>query len=178
MNVTKKITVMALFCALMAVSAQIAIPTSPPFTLQTFVMFLAVGVIGTKCALGSVCAYLTLGTLGVPVFSGFRGGLSVLFEGSGGYLVGFVLTVIASGLILDRFGRKKRVMAAAFSIGMAVCYIFGSAWYYFVLMGKSGSVGILAIFVQCVLVFLPLDAVKIAAAVLVSDRLRKVAIGL
>ena len=80
----------ALFCAVIAVSAQLIIPGVIPFTMQTFAVFLTVAVLGTAWGSVSVLAYLCLGLIGAPVFAGFHGGIGVLFGATGGYLIGFL----------------------------------------------------------------------------------------
>ena len=170
----RKICLAALFSALMAVSAQLAVPTVPPFTLQTFVLFLAMYLLGTKTALVSVSVYLALGFVGLPVFAGFRGGVSAFASATGGYLLGFVLAVLVAGAVMRIFGKKDVVTAISYSLGMLVCYIFGSAWYYVFCLRSSGTVGLVAIISQCVLPFIPFDAIKIAFAIFIGKKLRKV----
>ena len=55
----------ALFAVVMAVCAWISIPAAVPFTLQTFGVFLAVGVLGGKRGTVAVTLYLLLGRAGV-----------------------------------------------------------------------------------------------------------------
>ena len=64
----------ALFTVLLAVCAWITVPLTVPFTLQTFGVFAALGVLGGRRGTYAVAAYLLLGLAGLPVFSGFRGG--------------------------------------------------------------------------------------------------------
>ena len=70
-----------LFAALIAVCAQIQIPAAVPFTLQTFAIFLAVGLLGGKRGTVSVVIYILLGMVGLPVFAGFKGGCRPSTEG-------------------------------------------------------------------------------------------------
>ena len=62
----------ALFAVLIAVCAWISIPSAIPFTLQTFGLFAALGVLGGKRGTLTVLVYLLLGLMGIPVFSNFR----------------------------------------------------------------------------------------------------------
>ena len=64
----------ALFTVLLAVCAWITVPLTVPFTLQTFGVFAALGVLGGRRGTYAVAAYLLLGLMGLPVFSGFQGG--------------------------------------------------------------------------------------------------------
>lgn len=164
----------ALFAALMAVSAWITVPTTPPFTLQTLMLFTSVGILGTKVSILSLAVYLALGAVGLPVFSGFRGGIAVLADISGGYLIGFVFAVLVSGMLIKCFGKKVLPLALSFAAGLTVCYIFGSAWYYILYTHTTGTVGIGAVLATAVLPFLPADAVKIALAVFLTRKLSKV----
>lgn len=70
----KSLTQTALAAALIAVCAWITIPAAVSFTMQTFAVFTAVGLLGAKRGTLSVVLYIMLGALGLPVFSGFRGG--------------------------------------------------------------------------------------------------------
>ena len=74
----------ALFTVLLAVCAWITVPLTVPFTLQTFGVFAALGVLGGRRGTYAVAAYLLLGLAGLPVFSGFRGGPGVLLGTTGG----------------------------------------------------------------------------------------------
>ena len=81
---TYDLVYIGVFAVLMAVCSWISIPTAVPFTLQTFGVFMAVGVLGGKKGTASVGLYLLLGVLGVPVFAGMTGGIGVLLGTTGG----------------------------------------------------------------------------------------------
>lgn len=68
---------MAMFVAIITVCAQIQIPMTVPFTLQTLGIFMAAAMLGWKRGLISVAVYVLLGAIGVPVFAGFSGGIGV-----------------------------------------------------------------------------------------------------
>ena len=84
----------AVFAVLIAICSWISIPTTVPFTLQTFAVFLAVGVLGGKRGSLSVLIYILLGAVGIPVFAGFSGGFGVLLGQTGGYIVGFLFSAL------------------------------------------------------------------------------------
>ena len=67
----------AVFAVLMAICSWISIPTVVPFTLQTFGVFLAIGVLGGKRGSLAVLVYILLGAIGVPVFAEFTGGIGI-----------------------------------------------------------------------------------------------------
>lgn len=160
---TKYMTRGALFAALIAICAWLSIPVADiGFTMQTFGIFLTLGVLGGKWGSVSILLYLLLGAVGLPVFSGFRGGIGVLLGVTGGYLWGFLF----SGLTywaLERFGRLPAMIA-----GMAVCYLCGSLWFS---VYSGGGMGL--ILLRCVVPYLIPDAVKIALAASLSRRLRR-----
>ena len=102
-----------MFTALITVCSWISIPTTIPFTLQTFAVFLTVALIGTKRSFISVIIYILLGAVGLPVFSGFKGGVGALLGPTGGYIIGFLFTALITGLILDKIGKKIWIEAVA-----------------------------------------------------------------
>ena len=78
MGRTHEMVYIAVFAVLIAVCSWISIPTEIPFTLQTMGIILTGGILGGKRATIAVLIYILLGAVGVPVFSGFVGGLNVL----------------------------------------------------------------------------------------------------
>lgn len=170
---TRNMTYIALFVVVMAVCAWISIPTAVPFTLQTLGVFLAVGVLGGKRGTAAVAVYLLMGAAGLPVFSGFTGGLGHLFHATGGYLIGFLFCSGVMWIMEVIFGRRGCVLALSMVLGLLACYAFGTLWYMIVFARTSGSAGIGTILVWCVLPFLIPDAIKISLALLLSKRLQK-----
>lgn len=170
---TREIAFIALFVALITVCAWISIPFAVPFTLQTFAIFAALGLLGGKRATIAVAVYLLLGAIGLPVFAGFTGGIGRLAGATGGYLVGFLLSAIIGGWILHRFGRSTPVLILAMIAGLAVCYVFGTAWFMILYARTTGPVGLTTVLGWCVIPFLLPDAAKIALAVLLTRRLEK-----
>ena len=84
----------AIFAVIMAICSWISIPMEVPFTLQTFGVFIAVGILGGKRGTLAVLVYILLGAVGVPVFAGFTGGIGVLFNTTCGYIVGFLFSAL------------------------------------------------------------------------------------
>lgn len=154
----------SLFAALIAVCAWIAIPVPPvSFTLQTFGIFLALGILGGRWGCVSILLYLLMGLVGLPVFSGFRGGAAVLLELTGGFLWGF----LAAGLtywLLERLGKLLAMIAA-----MLVCYGCGCWWFTV----YAGTAGWGAAVMACVVPYLIPDAIKIWLALTLSKRIGK-----
>lgn len=91
-NKTKALTEIAIFPALMAATAGIVIPLGqlPSITLQTLFVFSAGLLLSPKNAFLSMSIYALLGTVGLPIFSGFTGGLGVVIGKNLGFLIGFI----------------------------------------------------------------------------------------
>lgn len=170
---TLELVYMGLFVALMAICSWIAIPTTIPFTLQTFGVFVAIGLLGTKRGTLSVITYVLLGAIGLPVFSNFTGGLGILLGSTGGYIIGFIASAILCGLIMDKFGRGTVTMTIAMLIGLVVCYIFGTIWFMIVYTNSTGEIGLMTTLSWCVFPYIIPDCIKIALAILLTKRLGK-----
>ena len=158
----------ALFAALLAVCAWIAVPTAVPFTLQTFGVYLTLLLLGGRQGSLVVAVYLLLGAVGLPVFAGGRGGLAVLCGVTGGYLCGLLLIALLYWVTkAHTASRYMRVVVLA--VGQLLCYLGGTVWFS-VLSGDRLGVA----FVTCVLPFLLPDAVKLGVAFWLAPRLAKV----
>ena len=164
----------AMFTALIVVCSQICVPTPVPFTLQTLAVFVAGGLLGWKRGVLSVAVYIILGIIGVPVFAEFSGGLSVLLGMTGGYIIGFLFTAFAVGLMCEKLGRKLWVLIVSMIIGLLGCYAFGTVWFMVVYTRQVEPIGFTAALMMCVVPYLLFDAVKIAAAAVVVNRLDKI----
>ena len=165
----RKLALCGLFAALLCISAWLAIPFGQlAFTMQTFAVSLCLYLLGGKLGCAAIFAYLLLGGIGLPVFSGFRGGLGVLLGATGGYIFGFLGFGLVYWLITAFFPKRQGVAMAA---GLLVCYGCGTAWYS--LMYLQGA-GVGAILLQSVLPYLAPDILKIVAALAVGKRLKRV----
>ena len=116
----------ALFAAILAVSAWLTVPGEVPFTLQTFGVFAALGLLGGKRGTIAIALYLVLGAVGLPVFSGFRGGFGVLLGTTGGYIFGFLLSGLLYWALTALLGNKGWVRLLAMVLGLLLCYAAGT----------------------------------------------------
>ena len=163
----------ALFAALTAVGAYMALPIGPvPVVMQNLFVFLAGLILGGRWGLVSVGIYLLAGALGLPVFAGGSGGIGRFFGPTGGYLVGYLPAVFLIGWIAHKTGRRPLGDILAMLCGAAVLYACGIAWLKVVTglpWAKALAAGMLP--------FLPGDALKIAVAVPIARVLRPVVDG-
>lgn len=169
---TIDIVYVGLFSALIAVCAWISVPLTIPVTLQTLGICLTAGLLGTKRGTISVVIYILLGAIGVPVFSGFKGGAGVLFGATGGYIIGFIFTAIIVGVVSSKT-KKLWALVLAMIGGVLVCYAFGTAWFAVLYSVKGTPMAFGKILSLCVIPFLLPDAVKIIVASILTNRLKK-----
>lgn len=165
------IAVTAIFVVILAVCAWISIPTPTQisFTLQTFAVCFGAAMLGFKRGMFAIIAYIALGALGVPVFSGFNS-FAALAGPTAGYIVGFVFTTAVIGLEKRFFGNKLIPLVLSMVIGVLLCYVCGTLWFY-VYAGGSKTIGTLLSL--CVVPYLVWDGLKIALAALLAWKLNK-----
>ncbi len=199
---TRSVAFVGLAIAIIAVSAWVTVPLGPiPFTLQMFAVTFAVVVLSPKEAIASIAGYLLLGAVGVPVFSGMRGGIGVLAGPTGGFLWGYLFGVAAAALFLyvvrTKLGvaggkgapKLTRAEVAALSPGRrAVLFVrnFGVdivAGIIFTAIAYAcgciqymavGQVDLATAFLPAVAPFMVVDFCKIVAAVVCADAVRAV----
>lgn len=169
---TMEIVFIGVMAALIAVCSWISIPTTVPFTLQTFAVFLAVGLLGGRNGTITVLIYILLGAVGLPVFAGFTGGFGKLLGTTGGYIVGFLLSAVIMWAFEKFFGKKLWISAIAMVLGLIACYAVGTAWFMVVYARNTGEITLLTTLSWCVFPFILPDMIKIALALLLSNRLR------
>ena len=159
----------AIGAALLSVSAWISIPMPQvSFTMQSFAVFFILGLLGGRRGTISIGIYLFLGFVGLPVFSGFRGGVGVILGVTGGYIWGFLLAGLLYWAVTSLLGKCLHTRLIAMILGMAVCYGCGTAWY---LHAYGGSIG--PVLATCVVPYLLPDGVKIGLALSLSQRLNR-----
>lgn len=167
------ISYIALLAALLAVCAWITIPLPMvAFTLQTMGVFLALILLGGKRGTTAVLVYILLGAMGLPVFSGFRGGFGVLFGATGGYIFGFIFTALAYWAITARLGETLPVQIFALILGLVLCYAVGTGWYMLMYLQDGQSIALGAALLGCVVPFILPDLGKLALALFLGRRLK------
>ena len=181
---TYAMVVTALMAAVTCILAPLSVPIGPvPISLTNFAIYLSLYLLDWKKGTLSYLIYLLLGLVGLPVFSGFTGGLAKLaglpvFSGfssgfakllgpTGGYLIGFIPMAIIAGIVIDKF-TNRGIQILGMIVGTAICYAFGTAWFCF----QSGyTVG--AALAVCVIPFIPADLCKMVIAMIIGPMVRK-----
>ena len=170
---TRELTYAALFTALIAGGALVAIPIgSVPFTLQVLFVLLAGMLLGPRLAALSVLAYLGLGLV-APVYAGGTSGLGVLFGPTGGYLWGFVLAALVTGAVCAHWRTSLARFVAAGLLGVAPIYALGAVW-----LAAQLHIGLGTALATGVAPFVWLDVLKAAAAGLAARSLVNLPLGL
>ena len=163
----------AIFTVLIAISSWITIPAAVPFTMQTFAVFFAVSILGGKRGTLAIIVYILLGAIGVPVFSGFGGGIGVLMNTTGGYIIGFLLSALIMWAAESTLGKKLWVQALSMILGLLACYAACTLWFMVLYMKTTGDIGLLTVLGWCVIPFIIPDLLKIALALGLRNALKK-----
>lgn len=121
----KMYSLCAVLAVFTAVCSWIAIPVVSGGVVMTFQTF-AVAFVGYLLGMSGITSfsvYIILGLVGVPVFSGFSGGIGVLMGPTGGFLYGFsVLNILCA--VGKRFNRQIiRILFGV--IGLLICHACG-----------------------------------------------------
>ncbi len=154
---------------IIAICAWLTVPAAVPFTMQTFGVFFALLFLGGKRGTASIALYIILGAVGLPVFSGFSGGTGYILGATGGYILGFLITGIIY-IIFEKIGKSTKMAVFSLILGLLACYAFGTLWFS---IYKEDMSFIPALSV-CVVPFIIPDLLKLALAVIISQKIKKV----
>ena len=129
----KKAVLVMVGIAFLAIAAKIKVPMFPvPMTMGTFAVLTMGAAYGERLGLVTILGYMLIGALGFDIFAGSSAenfGLTYMKGGTGGYLVGYVLAVIALGkLARSGWDRSALKMAGAMLLGNALIYVPGLIW--------------------------------------------------
>ena len=169
------LTFYALMSALICVFAPMSVPIGPiPVSLTNLILYFSIFIIGTKGTMISYIVYMLIGMIGLPVFSGYTGGLAKLAGPTGGYLIGFLPMILIMGVIYQYIEKAKiSVQITVIMIGMIfatmVAYLFGTAWFVFQMeCDWKYALGI------CVIPFIPFDICKMIIAIILGRKIRSI----
>ena len=159
-----KIYVMSMIAVMTAVTcvlAPLSIPIGEvPISFTNLVIYFTLYLLGWKRASVSYIVYMLIGMVGVPVFSGFAGGLGKLAGPTGGYIIGFLPMAVIAGLVIDHT-HSRILQLLGMVLGTAVCYALGTA-----------NTGVMAALWMCVIPFIVGDLVKMALAMTMGPMIR------
>ena len=167
----RRLVLIAMMTAITCILAplSIPIPVSPvPISLTNLVLLISVYILGWKDASISFIIYLLLGLAGLPVFSGFSGGVGKIAGPTGGYLAGFIFMTVIAGLAVDIFSGKRLPAVIGMALGTAVAYAFGTAW-----LAIQMDLTFISALSIGVLPYLAGDTLKIILAVIAGPMLKK-----
>ena len=163
----KRALAVALGVAAMAVLAKVKVPMWPspvPVTMQTFGVLLIGAGYGARLGLVTMAAYLAVGAVGYDVFtssSAENAGIAYMTGGTGGYLFGYLLAVLALGTAARRgWDRSVWTIGGGMLIASALIYAPGVLWL------RQFAESWAQTFAWGVTPFLIGDAVKLALAAL------------
>jgi biotin transport system substrate-specific component len=165
----KEMSTVAIFSALTAILAQISIPLpfSPvPITFQIFAVYISSIILGSKLGTLSQIIYVLLGTIGIPVFANFSGGLHFILGPTGGYILSYPIIAFIIGKILEK-KQSFIITVLGLLFSLIVCYFIGVLQLSIITkitIQKAILVGALP--------FIPLDIVKIIIAYLIGVKVR------
>lgn len=173
---TYDLVLVALCAAILAVISQIALPiASVPITIQVFGVALIGVILGWKKGILSVLVYILLGAIGLPIFANFRGGFSVLFGATGGYIVAWLVMVVLCGL---RFNIENKYVNWTIKIvlaivGLMIVETVGGLWWYFVVQGTDSAKTFGWIMAYSFTAFIPKDILITVLGVVLGENIRK-----
>ena len=157
----KQITQTGLFAALIAVCAQIAIPMpgGVPMTLQVWAILLTALVLGAKSGGLAALIYVLMGSVGVPVFAQFTGGMGIVLGPTGGFILSFPLMAIIVGAGAKKGGRVS--LAVALFAALSVNFAAGMLHFAFVMQSTVTTA-----FLASVAPFLPIAGLQMLVFVI------------
>lgn len=163
------ITVTALFSAVICILSVVTLPIGPvPLSLSLFAVILSSTVLSVRQSLLSVILYILVGALGIPVFSGFKGGFYVLFGATGGFIFSYIPVAFINSFISSKTNKKMPKFIGGI-LSLIPLYAWGTLQYSVVC-----SQDFKASFAICVLPFVAFDVIKAISAVCIGIKLKKV----
>ena len=177
-KITKKVNILAmiqcaLFVALIAVGAFIRVPLPlVPFTLQILFTNLAGVLLGKKYGSIAVIAYIFLGLIGLPIFTG-GGGIGYVLYPTFGYMIGMVLGAYAAGYIREKAGNfNYKTTFAAGIVNATIIYLIGVPYFICIMkLYMNSDMAISAMLMTGFVMTLPGDMIKCIIASLLAKRI-------
>lgn len=168
---TKRIALIGLMTAVICVLGPVSfpLPISPvPISLGVLGILLAAYLLGMKWGTVSCLVYLLIGLVGVPVFTGFSGGLGKVLGPTGGYLIGYIFLSLFTGFFVGKWPAKWLLHLTGMILGAAAMYLFGTLWLAHLM--KYSFVEALWV---GVILYIPADLVKMAITLSLGGLIRR-----
>ncbi len=153
--------------------ARFYLPWSPiPVTFQTFAVLLSAIVLGKWWGGISQCIYIGIGVGGVPWFSGWKGGISIVTGPTFGYLIGFIIASFFLGYFVDRYIRSRYFLSMlALMLFANFVLIYGPGLlqlYIWQSLVKGTSVSFGKLLMMGAMPFIIGDVIKVIAAAAIT----------
>lgn len=173
-SAVRDLVIIALSVALLAVCSYIAIPTPVGhITLQLFAVLLIACTLDLKKSVSAVTIYVAMGLIGLPVFAGFRGGFSVIFEVSGGFLAAFILISVIIPLTRRFFGNSTACLVISSVCSILLSYLIATIWIHVVSGGIEHPGSFIIFLLLYTAFFIIPDLLKLALVIYVVPKIRK-----
>ncbi len=130
-QVLEKVFLALFFVAAISLGAFVRVPlpfTPVPLTLQTFFVLLSAACLGLKWSVSVQVAYILLGVIGLPVFTGANAGVFYLTGPTAGYIFGFIVAAAFISLFLKSLGKNFILVVCLFCIADLFLLLCGALW--------------------------------------------------
>lgn len=166
---TRDLVICSLFTAITAILAQISIPFpgGVPLTMQTLAVSLCGILLGSKKGFICQCIYISLGSIGIPVFAEFSGGIQIILGPTGGFILSFPLMALTIGYLCERTNNKVIILISMI-LGSIVNYAFGTIQFSIITQST-----IITSFIACVVPFILTGLIKSILATIVGIKLKE-----
>ena len=173
----------ALFAALICSGCFISIPIGlVPVTVQNMFALMSGVILGSIHGAAAVGIFLLLGALGIPVFSGVKGGIAIISGPTGGFLIGYFVGALAAGLIAGSPKLEEKKLTAkvvgkiilATLVAFILNYVAGIPWFMSVMEAKGAAKSLHEALKICLIPFIPGDSIKIIVTIILSLLIRPV----
>ena len=174
-NLIVTLTLSALFCTLICIGSfiRIPMPNMMPMTLQTFFVLLTALVLPLKASLLATITYMSLGLIGLPIFSG-GGGLGYVLMPNFGFIISFVVATVIMSVITEKLKYSNLLQYITVSLlGIVIIYIIGILYFSFITNVYNNNDYSAIWFIQTVfLPFLPKEIICIILASISAYKIR------
>lgn len=160
----------SIFAAFMAIASPISIPIGAiPITMSLLAVFLCGAILPPLQAFFAIFVFIFLGAVGLPVFSGYEGGIGVIVGVKGGFILSYPIMVLVISYVIKIF-KKRNVLSLVCGMipALIICHSLGTLWYC-----RLTGIGFAEGIKLCSLPFIVPDLLKIAVAISIVVGLNK-----